>query len=297
MKINIQNIFRALKRAILGILSWRFGKRVADPVEDLLKGYGEVRRPEFPISVIVANVGKGQCAFLSQYAKLYQDKTRGMKTPRKVLICDPSRSRSFDSFPKVTLEQIRHGIVGQGRKQTQPWRSGIMVLRDVKWTNPEWFEVLNSHFKNGLIIFGDADIYLPSIRELYKEQFDCFNSREDNCVDIAISVREYRFINKAILEKARYYYCFEHLEVSGTPDKEWFRKRALPEELYDVSKMLSSIVCDDCVRIKPMVILDTVTKGKQFIVHPESEQYLQVRVPGKNGEKLLMPYIAFKNAK
>src|SRR5690606_23709124 len=118
--------------------------------------------------------------------RFYIDKTRDKKVPRKVLICDPSKASAFDEFPRITLTQLKYGVINPKTWKAHRWESGIMVLRDVKWNDPSWFRVLTDYFQNGLVILDESRNYIPQKSEMPEEQVEFFTIHRNNCVDVMV---------------------------------------------------------------------------------------------------------------
>lgn len=259
-------------------------------IYDGLDNFKDPSKRDYCSSVVFGDLGKGKSTFLSQMAKMYIGKTQGKEVPRKVLICDPSSARGFDQFPQVTLEQIKYGVMSGG-KRTQPWKSGIMVLRDVRWTNPEWFEVLNSYFKNGFVILDESRNYIPQGGELHEEQTEFFTKHRNNSVDVMLVSHNYMSLNLNLRKQFRYYYCFKTGDVPT--DERWFETRSLPVQLWGITQLLKAFVCD-AAKMQPMAVYDAHTGRKQWFIHPDSEKDLKVWVADGKGGKVLVPYHKIK---
>lgn len=240
--------------------------------------------------VVFGDLGKGKSSWLSQFARFYFERTKS-KSPRRVLICDPSSARAFgpEFFKPITLAEIIYGEIVNGRAVR--WKHGIRVLRDVEWNEDEWFYILGEHFNNGLLILDESrDFFKPSgITPIQKR---LFTVHRNNCIDILLVSHNFMDLPLNIRKQFRVYICFK---TGDKPTNEaWFTQRTLPEALYEISFLLSRIQAP-ASKISPYVWYDALTGESKLYIHPD--QYNKVLVVVQESPRMVVPFDVFKRKK
>jgi hypothetical protein len=237
--------------------------------------------------VVFGDLGKGKSSWLSQFAKFYYNRTLG-KSPRRVLICDPSSSRAFgpEFFKPITLAEIIYGEVVD--RKVVKWNHGVRVLRDIDWNDDLWFKILTDHFNNGLLILDESrDFFKPSgISPIQKR---LFTVHRNNCIDILLVSHNFMDLPLNIRKQFRIYVCFK---TGDKPtNKAWFTQRTLPEGLYEISILLSRIQAP-ASKISPYVWYDAMTDDS--ILYINRDQYKQTHVIIQETPRIVVPFSQFR---
>ena len=240
--------------------------------------------------VVFGDLGKGKSSWLSQFAKFYYNRTLG-KSPRRVLICDPSSSRAFgpEFFKPITLAEIIYGEVVEGR--VMKWRHGVRVLRDIDWNDDLWFKILTDHFNNGLLILDESrDFFKPSgISPIQKR---LFTVHRNNCIDILLVSHNFMDLPLNIRKQFRIYVCFK---TGDKPTNEaWFTQRTLPEALFDISRLLNRIIAP-ASKISPYVWYDSMHDSSVFYLEPTQKRETFIVI--QENPRIVVPYAEFRKKK
>ena len=237
--------------------------------------------------VVFGDLGKGKSSWLSQFAKFYYNRTLG-KSPRRVLICDPSSSRAFgpEFFKPITLAEIIYGEVVD--RKVVKWNHGVRVLRDIDWNDDLWFKILTDHFNNGLLILDESrDFFKPSgISPIQKR---LFTVHRNNCIDILLVSHNFMDLPLNIRKQFRIYVCCK--TVDKPTNKAWFTQRTLPEGLYEISILLSRIQAP-ASKISPYVWYDAMTDDS--ILYINRDQYTQTHVIIQETPRIVVPFSQFR---
>ena len=203
---------------------------------------------------VFGDLGKGKSTFLIQLSKLYQERTKGKKVPRRILIADPSNAAAFNHFPRITLTQLKYGVINPKSSRATYWdNGGIMVLRDVVWTNPKWIETVRKHFQNGLLILDESRVYIPASSEMAPEWKELFTVHRNNCMDVIVVSHDFMNMNLWLRKAFRYYIVFR---TGDKPNNEaWFTTRTLPEALWPIWKTLQRLR-SPTAKMSPFVVFD-----------------------------------------
>lgn len=262
-------------------------------IYDGLDNWKDPNQRDYCSMCVFGDLGRGKSTFIRQQARFYIDKTRDKKVPRKVLICDPSKASAFDEFPRITLTQLKYGVINPQTRKTHRWESGIMVLRDVKWNDPSWFRVLTDYFQNGLVILDESRNYIPQKSEMPEEQVEFFTIHRNNCVDVMVVSHDFMSLNLLLRKAFRIYIVFR---TGDKPNNEqWFTARTLPEELYPIWQQLQRLRSPSA-KMSPFIVYDRETGHKRLYADFDK---LEILVPDpKNPTQLTtMPYKALKKGK
>lgn len=240
---------------------------------------------------VFGDLGRGKSTFLIQLAKMYQEQTKGKKIPRRILICDPSNAAAFNHFPRITLTQLKYGVINPKTSKATYWdNGGVMVLRDVKWNNPEWFEVITKYFRNGLLILDESRNYIPQSSEMAPELKELFTIHRNNCLDVVVVSHDFMNMNLWLRKAFRYYIVFR---TGDKPNNEaWFTTRTLPEELWPIWKTLQNLRSPSA-KISPFIVYDKETGRKRLYA---DESRLEV-VIHKDGVQHQIPYAEYQKMK
>lgn len=236
---------------------------------------------------VFGDLGRGKSTFLAAWAKKYAERTKDKKVPRKVLICDPSRASAFNEFPPVTLTELKYGVINPQSGKVQRWNNGgVRVLRDVRWNDPAWFQVITRYFQNGLVILDESRNYIPQKSEMPPEQKEFFTIHRNNCVDVMVVSHDFMNMNLWLRKAFRVYIVFR---TGDRPDSErWFEQRSLPEELFPIWQRLQ-IMRSPSAKMSPFYIFDRDLKRSQLCADLGRLELLQPD-PANPGQMKLVPY-------
>jgi hypothetical protein len=234
---------------------------------DIFKGFDnrkDASQRDFCSFVVFGDLGKGKSSFLRQFALQYHESMRKKGLKRRILIADPSNSRAFEQFPKISLAQVERGVDIVGTKVTK-WVEGIRILRDVAWHEDTWFEVLQQNFKNGLLILDETRDYFK--QNLTPTQKRLFTLHRNAAIDLMCVSHNFMDLPLSIRKQFRVYITFRTGDMPT--DKRWFTVRTLPEALFNQWEMLSRIYAPSSV-ISPYYYYDAITGTEKLYVHPDN---------------------------
>jgi hypothetical protein len=240
---------------------------------------------------VFGDLGRGKSTFLRQLAKMYVDKNKDKKVTRRVLICDPSNAAGFDDFPKITLAELKYGLMNPSTGKVYTWdakTSPIRVLRGVKWNDPTWFTVLNRYFKNGMVILDESRNYIPQNATMPEEQKEFFTVHRNACVDVVVVSHDFMNLNLWLRKAFRIFFVFR---TGDKPTNEfWFEQRSLPTELYPIWQLLQRLR-SPAAKMSPFVFFDKENFTKRLYA---DEEVLQIVVDLPNGDTRIVPYKNWK---
>lgn len=258
-------------------------------IYDGLDNRKDPNQRDYASMCVFGDLGRGKSTFLSQYAKLYIQKTEGKKVPRRVLIIDPSKAAGFRGYPGVTLAELKYGVINPKTKAGHVWETGIKVLRDENWSKPEWIGTINKYFRNGLVILDESRQYIPEQGKLPDEYKEFFTVHRNNCVDVMLVSHDYMNLHLWLRKAFRVYIVFQ---TGDRPTHEgWMTQRSLPEPLYEISLLLQKLWAP-ASKMSPFVYYDKVTGCKRLYF--DEPKALQVKVPVGDGlDHRLMSYLEY----
>lgn len=239
---------------------------------------------------IFGDLGKGKSTFLSQLANTYLRINSNQKVQRKVLICDPSESAAFDKYPRITLTELKYGVIDPQKQVARRWEGGgIRVLRGVRWNDPAWFDVLGKYFRNGMVILDESRDYLYEPK-LGAEKSYFFTSHRNHCVDVVVVSHNFMDLSLMLRKSFRMYIVFRTGDdIDGV---KWFHPRNLPDELYSIWRRLQ-VMRAPSAKMTPFYIFDRELKRSQLCADVQRLELL-VDDPEKPGQMKLVPYQSFK---
>ncbi len=258
-------------------------------IYDGLDNSKDPKQRDYCSMCVFGDLGKGKSTFIRQQARFYIERTKDKKVPRKVLICDPSRSTAFDEFPQITLTELKYGVINPQTRKAQRWDRGIRVLRNVKWKDPSWFQILSIWFRNGLVILDESRNYIPQKSEMPEEQIEFFTIHRNNCIDVMVVSHDFMSMNLLLRKAFRIYIVFR---TGDKPNHEqWFTVRTLPEELYGIWSVLQRLR-SPAARMSPFVLYDRETGRTKLYADLEK---LEILVPDPENPSLQqsIPYRKF----
>ena len=259
-------------------------------IYDGLDNSKDPKQRDYCSMCVFGDLGKGKSTFIRQQAKFYIERTRDKKVPRKVLICDPSRATAFDEFPQITLTELKYGVINPQTRKAQRWDRGIRVLRNVKWKDPSWFQILSTWFRNGLVILDESRNYIPQKSEMPEEQIEFFTIHRNNCTDVMVVSHDFMSMNLLLRKAFRIYIVFR---TGDKPNHEaWFTTRTLPEELYAIWSTLQRLR-SPAAKMSPFVLYDRETGRTKLYADLDK---LEILVPDPENSTLYqsIPYRKFK---
>ena len=258
-------------------------------IYDGLDNSKDPKQRDYCSMCVFGDLGKGKSTFIRQQAKFYIERTRDKKVPRKVLICDPSRATAFDEFPQITLTELKYGVINPQTRKAQRWDRGIRVLRNVKWKDPSWFQILSTWFRNGLVILDESRNYIPQKSEMPEEQIEFFTIHRNNCTDVMVVSHDFMSMNLLLRKAFRIYIVFR---TGDKPNHEqWFTARTLPEELYTIWSTLQRLR-SPAAKMSPFVLYDRETGRTKLYADLDK---LEILVPDPENPALhqSIPYRKF----
>ena len=80
-------------------------------IYDGLDNSKDPKQRDYCSMCVFGDLGKGKSTFIRQQARFYIERTKEKTVPRKVLICDPSRSTAFAEFPLLTPPEMNYAVI------------------------------------------------------------------------------------------------------------------------------------------------------------------------------------------
>lgn len=225
---------------------------------------------DYKTGALFGNLGTGKSSFVSQFVKMYQAKTAHLKTPRRVLILDPSEAGSYDQISEITLTELRFGVINPETGKRHAWRKGVRVLRKANFVGSyDWADIICKHFRNGLLILDEARDYISNAGVLPPALKDLFTKHRNAGIDLLVVSHNYKDLHVWIRKQVAsgFMIC---LPTADNPDgPRWFEEMDYPRELYQIYLRQKQDALRRDIRIQvPYMLMD----GKIGVFNPDKNQ-------------------------